>query len=151
MTFRVGSKAVVLALACACAAGCANDGDRDTKEAIEKALVAAWDSSTKTVDVSNIVRGDWTRLVFACAYSFREEVEKNLGFAWPEYSMTEQDGAQTWIFATDDEVVKWAVIDGPKGDPCGTDTADREYVVPRHEARFRLDDTGYGRALRRIP
>ena len=130
--------------------GCGqHNGDGDTREAVERALVTAWATSSRTVDIDKIVRGNWTRLVFACAYTDRRLVERDLGFEWPEYRETNQDGAQTWIFATDDKVVKWAVINGPKGAPCGADAAHTEYVVPRHDARFRLVDAGYRRVLQR--
>jgi hypothetical protein len=94
------------------------------------------------VDIGKVVKGDWTQLVFVCAYSAQEVVDTDLGFPWPEYRPTDQDGANTWIFATDTGVVTWAVVPGYRGDPCYYDGKNPPTVVARLDAVFRVEDTG---------
>jgi hypothetical protein len=135
---------------CACLAvcvallgtGCASEGDSNTAEAVENALAAAAKEPSGTADIAKAVKGDWTRLVFVCAYSYQEQVDKDLGFAWSEYTPTEQDGAQTWVFATSTEVVTWAIVSGYHGDPCYHEGRNPPSVVARAEAVFRVEDTG---------
>lgn len=128
-------------LASALVGGCSSTaGDDETAEAVIGSLTAA--AGTGSADLASAVAGDWTRLVFACAYADRASVEESLGFAWPEYRPTDQDSENIWIFATDREVVTWAMIPGYHGDPCYYEGARPPEVVPRLEAEFRVEDTG---------
>ena len=121
---------------------CDSTGHRATADAVVDALAAAAATPSGTADIGKAVKGDWTRLVFVCAYSHQEQVDKELGFAWPEYTATVHDGAQTWIFATRNEVVTWAVVSGYHGDPCYYEGKNPPSVVARSDAVFRVEDTG---------
>ena len=121
---------------------CGSAGSNVTANAVTDALAAAAGSESRTVDMSKAIPGDWQRLVFACAYSDRGTVEKALGFAWPDYRPTDQDGENIWVFATDNKVESWAMVPGYHGDPCFYEGEQPPTVVSRDEARFRVEDTG---------
>jgi hypothetical protein len=132
------------------ATGCSQNGDGDTTDAIEEALAAAAGTPSHTVDIGQAVRGRWTRLIFVCAYTDREYVEKQLGFAWPEFEPTVDDGAHIWVFATSREVVTWSKPRRYYGDPCWYEGSKPESIVARRDARFRVEDSGT-RVLQNVP
>ena len=138
MTRRV---VVALASLALLAGACGSTGSNATREAVTEALAAAAESGSRTVDMSEAVPGEWQRLIFACAYEDRGTVEKALGFAWPDYEATAQDGENIWIFATDNQVESWAMVLGYHGDPCFSEGERPQTVVGRDEARFRVEDT----------
>ena len=134
--------AVALASVALLTGACASSGSETTAEAVTDALTDAAGSGSGVVDLSEAVTGDWQRMVFACGYSDRATVEKALGFAWPDYTPTDQDGENIWVFATDNRVETWAMVPGYHGDPCFYEGERPSTVVGRDEARFRVEDTG---------
>lgn len=136
-----GRLAVALTAAALLAGACSSGSDA-TAEAVTDAIATAAGAASRTVDLSEAVAGDWQRLVFACAYNDRKTVEKALGFAWPDYEPTDQDGENIWVFATDDKVESWAMVPGYHGDPCFYEGERPPTVVDRANARFRVEDTG---------
>ena len=131
--------ALLLALLCA---GCGGRGDAATEEAVLAALAAGARDPSGEVDLREVVDGDWTRLTFVCSYSAQESVESELGFPWPDYVPTDQDGENTWVFSTPDEVVTWARVPGNHGDPCFYEGEQPRSTVRRDDAVFRVEETG---------
>lgn len=130
--------------------GCVSTGDQSTADTITDSLTAAAASTSRTVEVAKAVDGNWTRLLFVCSYTDRASVEDRLGFAWPDFRSTDQDGENIWVFATDRKIVSWAIIPGYHADPCYYSGARPPDTVARADATFRVEDTGE-RVLDNVP
>jgi hypothetical protein len=79
------------------------------------------------VDLTDVVDGDWERLVVACPYESGSETDRNLGFEWEGYGPG-NDSTANVLFADDTEVLIWAETSA--GAFCrGPAVVDREDAV----------------------
>ena len=112
-------------------AGCG--GDRGLARDIGDAAATAAEGDG-VLDLGALVDEDWARLTFVCPYDDEQRVAEHLGFAWDDFPGTIQDEGQTlFVYSTADEVVTWARVDGPDGDPCHH-TSDLPATLPRDGA-----------------
>lgn len=113
-------------------------GDGPVADSLTRALTDAGESQT-TVDLSEVVTGDWERLAFVCPYEDESTVTERLGFVWDDFPGPDMsETVALYIFIDADSVTSWAELRRSVGDPCGAGSPI-PLVVPRETAVFRLE------------
>ncbi len=133
--------APLLALALALSAtACGGSSDDDTRAALIAGLETAAEMRT-TLNLAEVVDGEWDRVLFVCPYEDKQTVNDRLGFSWQDFpGRDDTEGRATFLFASSDTVTTWATVGRNLGDPCsGSTTTD---IVPRADARFAVEQTG---------
>lgn len=130
--------APALALALS-ATACGGGSDDDTRAALVAGLETAAEMRT-TLNLGEVVDGNWDRVLFVCPYEDKQTVDDRLGFSWQDFpGRDDSEGRATFVFASSDTVATWATVGRNLGDPCSGHTATD--VVPRAEARFAVEQT----------
>ena len=131
--------AAVLTLCAAALAGCGGN-DEAVADALTRALTEAAESGT-TVDLREVVGGDWERLTFVCPYEDESDVTERLGFSWSGFPGADLSEAQAlFVFSRDDGVEAWARLSRAAGDPCGAGSPV-PVTMPREDVVFRVTET----------
>ncbi|MGY1887031.1 hypothetical protein ACI799_17210 [Blastococcus sp. SYSU DS0753] len=126
--------AAFLTLCAAALAGC-GENDEAVADALTRALAEGAESGT-TVDLREVVSGDWERLTFVCPYEDESDVTERLGFSWSGFPGTDLSETQVlFVFSRDDGVATWARLPRAAGDPCGA-RSPVPLTMPREEAVF---------------
>lgn len=121
------------------ATACGGGSDDDTRAALVAGLATAAEMRT-TLNLAEVVDGNWDRVLFVCPYEDKQAVNHRLGFSWRDFPGREDsEGRATFVFASSDRVTTWATVARNVGDPCSDLTATD--VVPRAEARFAVEQT----------
>jgi hypothetical protein len=98
------------------------------------------DSNLQSVDISSLTDFQWDRLYIFAPYSTPEDINKSLGFTWPEAAssdITLHDHINLLVFVRGNEVVEHVEFLRAKGDFSGA--ASVEAYTP-DQASFLVDD-----------
>ena len=117
-------------------AGCDSGGGR--APATQSRLEAAVASRATSFDFAADSKFAWDRMHVLGCYSDRASVEKELGFAWPEFGKTtieSSDSVVLVVFVQNGKVVGW--YEQPRSVELGGLVNGKGY--PRSEVRFAID------------
>ena len=118
---------------------CGSGADHETQHALVAGLERSVEAGTP-LNLAEVVKDDWDRVLFVCPYEEQRSVENRLGFAWQDFpGRDDSEGLATFVFASAKEVTTWVTVGRNLGDPCADSTATD--VVPRAEARFAVEQT----------
>lgn len=124
--------------------GCAGVAEDDTGGAVTEDITAALTRASRTgesVDLADVVGGDWDRLTFICPYEDEAVVTERLGFRWDGFpGVDETEGLSVFVFSRDRNVAAWTRLPRSVGDPCGADSST-PLSVARADAAFRVERT----------
>ena len=150
LTYRTVFGAMACALLVSLAlAGCGFRSDyagSDIYEGIHAALEEAEPGPAASVDMSEIVEGEWTRMIVVCYDATPTKIDRALGFDWGKSRLASRSDFEAMlIFADDDEVIAYVDVSYPYSEDlyyttCSVPTGDAPtrypppIVVPRAES-----------------